>query len=357
MQYWDDSTIEKIRQGYFSAVYFNRTKEILLSEKNLKGVTMQIFQKNEGSILCGIEPVMELFRKGTGLRQLAEDWVDKSSELEILSLHDGDKMSSWETAMHISGPYVYFAHLESVYLGILARSTMIATNVKKAVDASNGKSVIFFADRFDYFMNQQLDGYAAKTGGASGVCTPAHTEWWGGEAAGTMPHALIALYDGNTVEAVKKYAQYAGDSNVIALVDFENDCVRTSLEVARALGDTLWGVRLDTSEKMVDESLRQQATGSRQQFNGVNPELVKLVRKALDQEGFEKVKIAVSGGFYDEKITRFEAEGAPVDVYGVGAALVHGANDFTADIVRVEGKDIAKKGREYRENNKLRSVI
>ena len=49
--------------------------------------------------------------------------------------------------------------------------------------------------------------------------------------------------------------RFADEMNVTVLVDFENDSVRTALEVADALGDRLWGVRLDTSERLVDRSL------------------------------------------------------------------------------------------------------
>src|SRR3990167_7792010 len=181
MKYFSEETIDKIRRGYYSAVYFNRTKEILLKEKNVKKVTMQVFQKKEGSILCGVEEVKKLLKIGTGYFK-GENWIDKSGELEVKSLADGDRLEAWETVMHIKGPYAYFAHLESIYLGILARRTFVATNTRKCVEAASGKSsdsegkpIIFFADHFDYFLNQKGDGFAAKIGGASAVFTQAMT--------------------------------------------------------------------------------------------------------------------------------------------------------------------------------------
>src|SRR3989338_4010071 len=188
MKYFNEETIGKIRRGIYSAVYFNRTKEILLKENNLKRVTMQIFQKKSGSILCGVEEVRELLKAATGFLK-GKSWADKSSDLELSALSDGDRLSAWETVMHLKGPYVYFAHLESVYLGILARRTLVSTNTRKCVEAaggkpsdSEGKPIIFFADRFDYFLNQPGDGYATKIGGASAVCTQAMTAWTGREA-------------------------------------------------------------------------------------------------------------------------------------------------------------------------------
>jgi len=359
MKYLTDEQIQKIRDGYYSAVYFNRTKEILLGEKNMSVVTMQVFQKQDNSILCGIEEMKELFSHATGYWD-NHKWIDTHKKLIIETLEEGDTLSAWNPVMHITGPYVYFAHLESLYLGILARRTLVASNTAQVVKAANHKWVIFFADRFDYFLNQTGDGYAAHLGGVSGVCTEAHAAWWGGSPVGTLPHALIAVNGGNTVEAAKQFSRYYGDVNLIALVDFENDCVKTALEVARAMGKKLWGVRIDTAENMTDESLEVQSSkikikntnskikSSYNTLNGVNPTLVKLVRTALDQEGFPYVKIVVSGGFDADKVAWFEKEKAPVDVYGVGSALLKGNNDFTADIVRVDGKDVAKAGREYR---------
>jgi nicotinate phosphoribosyltransferase len=187
---------------------------------------------------------------------------------------------------------------------------------------------------------QTGDGWAAHVAGAIGVSTDAQASWWGGRGVGTVPHGLIAAYHGSTVEAAKAFARrYADQMHVTVLVDFENDSVRTALEVARALGDDLWGVRLDTSEALVDEALK----GT--DLRGVQPELVRKVRAALDAEGFERVRIVVSGGFDAARIRRFEAEDVPVDVYGVGSSLIRGANDFTADVVEVDGVPCAKVGR------------
>ena len=365
MKYFSQDTIEKIRRGYYTAVYFNRSKEILLGEGNLKKVTMQIFQKKEGSILAGIAEVRELLKEATGyfdppssrlnLDSGEAKWVDKSNELEVSALRDGDRLSAWETVMHIKGPYAYFAHLESIYLGILARRTSVSTNTRKCVEAASGKSsdsegkpIIFFADRFDYFLNQKGDGFAAKIGGASAVCTQAMTVWSGRDAVGTIPHALIAVYGGDTVKTAELFHKYYPEESLIALVDFNNDCLSESLSVARKLGEKLWAVRLDTAAELTDKSLENK------KLKGVTAELVRTVREALDKEGFSKVKIIVSGGFYPEKIAEFSKEKVPADGYGVGSGLIHGENDFTADVVEVEGEKIAKAGREFKPNYKLK---
>ena len=202
---------------------------------------------------------------------------------------------------------------------------------------------------------QTGDGYAAQVAGAIGVSTDAQSSWWGGRGIGTVPHALIACYDGSTVAAAEHFAAWAPEEmNVVVLVDFENDSVRTSLEVARALGPKLWGVRLDTSERLVDRSLWSQMGDF--DPRGVNARLVHEVRAALDGEGFHDVRIVVSGGFTVEKIRSFESSGVPADVYGVGSSLLRGSNDFTADIVRVGGRPLSKAGRRERPNPRLELV-
>ena len=144
------------------------------------------------------------------------------------------------------------------------------------------------------------------------------------------------------------------DFNIAVLVDFENDSVATALDVARALGPRLWGVRLDTSGQLVDRSLWDELGDF--DPRGVNERLVRKVRDALDGDGFERVRIVVSGGFDAEKIARFERGGVPVDAYGVGSSLIRGENDFTGDIVLTDGRVTAKVGRRFRPNPRLELV-
>jgi nicotinate phosphoribosyltransferase len=257
--------------------------------------------------------------------------------------------------MTIEGDYSLFAHLETIYLGCLARRTLVMRNVREVVEAANGKPILFFPARHDHWLVQTGDGWAAHVAGAIGVSTDAQASWWGGTGVGTVPHGLIAAYGGDTVAAARDFAdRFAGEMNVTVLVDFENDSVRTALEVADALGDKLWGVRLDTSGLLVDRSLWHEMGYF--EPTGVNPVLVERVREALDGAGHQRVKIVASGGFDAARIRRFESQGSPVDSYGVGSALLRGENDFTADVVRVDGRDCAKVGRRYNPNPRLQRV-
>jgi nicotinate phosphoribosyltransferase len=339
-----DLPVEKMREGYYTDAYFNYARDTLLADRRHPRVVMQVFQKQE-AVLGGMDEAIAI------LKFCSHDW----DALTVHALYDGDEISPWETVMTIEGDYTLFAHLETCYLGVLARRTRISTNVRRVVEAANGKPILFFPARHDHHRVQTGDGYAAHVAGAIGVSTDAQASWWGGRGVGTVPHALIAAYGGNTVLAASKFAEQADpDINIVVLVDFENDSVRTSLEVARALGHRLWGVRLDTSESLVDRSLWHEMGDFRP--TGVNERLVRKVRDALDAEGFERVKIVVSGGFTAERIAEFEAKGVPVDSYGVGSSLIRGANDFTADVVLADGRPSAKVGRTYRPNARLELV-
>jgi nicotinate phosphoribosyltransferase len=336
--------VEKIRDGYFTDAYFNHARSTLLSDGLHPRVLMQVFQRRD-AVLGGIDEAIAV------LRLCSHDW----NGLEVHALHEGDLIEPWETVLTIDGDYSLFAHLETVYLGVLARRTLVTTNVRRAVEAANGKDVLYFPARHDHFSLQAGDGYAAHVGGASGVSTDAQGSWWGGRGVGTLPHALIAAYGGDTVLAATKFAAWApAEMPIVALVDFENDSVRTAIEVARALGPRLWGVRLDTSGELVDESLGDERSDPN--LRGVNERLVQTVRDALDAEGFGDVKIVVSGGFTAEKIRRFEARAVPVDAYGVGSSLIRGENDFTADVVETDGTPSAKVGRVYRPSTRLERV-
>ena len=281
-------------------------------------------------------------------------WVDESESLDIKALNDGDIINPWESIMHIKGKVTSFAHLETIYLGILARRTRVATNVKSVVAAAEGTPVLYFPARFDHWEVQGGDGYAAYIGGASGVSTLAQGEWWGAKASGTVPHAMIASLGGNTVDAVKVFGESYPETNLVALVDFNNDCVGTAVECAEAMEGKLWGVRLDTSEKMVDKSIFNNMGNFKP--TGVIPELVNMTRDALDKKGFSDVKIVVSGGFSPAKIKEFESRNIPVDAYGIGSYLLQGNYDYTADIVKVNGRHCAKTGRKFIPNPRLEKV-
>src|SRR5215216_3929632 len=205
-----DLPVDKMREGYYTDAYFNHTRETLLADDRNPRVVMQVFQKRD-AYLGGMDEGIAI------LKLCSHDW-------EALTVH------------------ALFAHLETVYLGTLARRTLITTNVVRVLEAANGKQIIFMPARHDHHRVQTGDGYAAYVAGQIvgapvGVTTDEQASWWGGKGVGTVPHALISSYGGNTVLAATKFAEWAPENmNIVVLVDFENDSVRTALEVARALG-------------------------------------------------------------------------------------------------------------------------
>ncbi|MGO9972818.1 MAG: quinolinate phosphoribosyl transferase [Solirubrobacteraceae bacterium] len=349
--------VDKIRDGWYTDAYFNSSKELLEAEGRHAQVTVQVFQKHQ-SQLGGIDEAIAILKQCAGRRRPSGAWEAGWDRLEVRALYEGQDIKPYETVMTIEGDYSLFVHLETVYLGCLARRTLIMRNVREVVEAARGKQVLFFPARHDHWLVQTGDGWAAHVAGAIGVSTDAQASWWGGRGIGTIPHGLIAAYGGDTVAAASAYAdRFASQMNVTVLVDFDNDSVATAIAVAEALGERLWGVRLDTSATLVDRSiLSDMEAGGSFQPTGVNLQLVRRVRAELDGAGHERVRIVASGGFNVAKIKAFEEAGAPVDAYGVGSSLVRGENDFTADVVLLDGRPCGKVGRPYRPNARLERV-
>src|SRR5690349_786724 len=278
-----DLPVEKMRAGWYTDAYFNHARSTLLADERHPRVLVQVFQK-KNAWLGGMDEAIAILRLCS----------HEPGGLTIRALYDGDLIRPFEPVLTIEGDYTTFAHLETVYLGTLARRTLITTNVVHVLEAARGKPIIFMPARHDHHRVQTGDGYAAYVAGQIvgapiGVTSDAQASWWGGTGVGTVPHALIAAYGGDTVLASVKFAEWApADLNVVVLVDFSNDSVATALEVARALGPRLWGVRLDTSESLVDRSLWDEMGDFRPV--GVNERLVWKVRNALDAAGFDGVR-------------------------------------------------------------------
>ena len=429
--------IERMRQGWYSDKYFENINRMLTAlsaegyfysgdhhnlpedmspEQIAVGdieVEMQWFTRRMGkTTIVGVDKALAMLRHCTGYFK-GDTFVDTSDTLEVSAVQDGTIVKyegdplKIQPVIKVRGKYRDFAMLETPTLGILTRSSRVATNVYETLVAARGKPVLFFPARFDVHEVQAADGYAyniavqrfnrdhAQDLGPF-VSTDAQGDWWGGAGGGTVAHAAIASFLGDTAEAMMQFSNIL-PPNIprIALVDFNNDSVRDSLRVLdvmfakyrelmtdgykeEAEKYKLFGVRLDTSGSLRDVSV--QPLGEPTLDLGVNPRLVFNVRSALDnawerwdlpqswkeaaKEFCHNVKIVVSGGFNPEKIRRFEKLDVPVDIYAVGSYLFNNSNstvtDFTADVVRVkvhgEWIDMAKVGRQVGENEKLERV-
>src|SRR5919204_5163242 len=171
--------VKRIRDGYYSDAYFNFSRELLLAEGRRPNVTMQVFQKHH-SVLGGIDEAVAIVKECSGVYDADGEWQPGWDELTVRALHEGDEVEPFETVMTIEGDYALFAHLETVYLGCLARRTLVMRNVRAVVDAAAGKPILFFPARHDHWLVQTGDGWAAHVAGAGRASTDAQASWWGG---------------------------------------------------------------------------------------------------------------------------------------------------------------------------------
>jgi nicotinate phosphoribosyltransferase len=311
-----------ILSGETADIYFERARTILAAEQLDPVVTMEIFSRGEG-ILCGAEEALAYLRE-----IFAEVGGDPGPVVE--SLHDGDRFSPKETVMRISARYSAYGLYETAILGILASCSGWATAARRIVDAAAPIPVIGFGARHVHpSVADQLD-YASVIGGCVGASTPAGARLAGLNPTGTMPHALVLIF-GDTVRAAEAFDRHIDpDIPRIVLVDTFKDEAEEALRVAEALGDRLWGVRLDTPSER----------------GRVTPDLVKEVRARLDLAGHPNVRIVVSGGLDIDRIGVFKDAGAPVDSFAVGSAISKASPiDFTGDLKEIDGQPVAKRGR------------
>lgn len=336
----------RIAEGYFSANYFLKSREI--AEKHLAGhiVKEQWFQRRDDTTLCGIDEAIAILHT----------FARNPQDLIIEALHDGDLIQANEPVLKVTGKYEDFGFLESLIDGVLARRSSVATNVTEVVRALRGTNCFSMADRQDDYLTQNGDGYATYVAGIKKFSTDAQGEWVGVKGMGTMPHALIALSGGSIEKAAKLYHETFPNEQVTALIDYNNDVVTDTLKLAAVLGHDLAAVRVDTSKALIDHYFDDKDTSGFDP-HGVCKQLIYGLRQALDQHGYNWVKITVSSGFTAKKIDEWTKEGVPVDTYGVGTSLINNTTvGFTGDLVELDGKPQAKEGRRDIPSDRLEKV-
>ena len=337
---------KELGEGFYSANYFLKSREIVTKNKPGHKVTMQWFQRRDDSMLCGIDEAIAVIHT----------FAHNPQDLEIEALNDGDIIQNKEPVLKVTGRYEDFGFLESVIDGILARRTSVATNVREVLKVIGDTPVFSMADRQDDYLTQVGDGYATYVAGIQKVSTDAQGKWWGGKGMGTMPHALIQICDGDVCKASDIYLATFPNEKVTALIDYNNNVVRDAVILAKHLGEKLNAVRVDTSKALIDHYFDDKDTSGFDP-HGVCKELIFALRKALDDNGFSFVKITVSSSFTAEKIKEWVSAKVPVNMYGVGTYFVNNMTcGFTGDLVVLDGKAQAKEGRENYFNPKLKKV-
>jgi len=141
----------RLKDGFFSANYFLKTRKIVSENIPNQIVTMQFFQREDDVMVCGLDESIALIK----------EFAYRHEELEVLALNDGDIIQNGEPVLKITGRYEGFGFLESMIDGILARRSSVATNVYRVMRELNGKGIINMADRQDEYNTQIGDGYAA----------------------------------------------------------------------------------------------------------------------------------------------------------------------------------------------------
>ena len=311
----------EILSGDSADVYFARAASILEREGMDPLVTMEVFTRHD-ALLCGIDEAKNL------LGHVLADC--DPGEVTVEALDDGDTVGPKEVVLRIQARYRRIGLYETAILGMMAQSTGWATAAKECVEVAAPQPVISFGARHVHPDITDVLDYAAIVGGCVGASTPAGARLAGLSPTGTMPHSLVLIF-GDTVEAALAFDRDLGpEVPRIVLVDTFKDEAEEALRVAHALGDRLYGIRLDTPAER----------------GRVTADLVHEIRARLDREGFHHVKIVVSGGLNPDRIRYFKEAGAPVDSFAVGS-YISGASpiDFTGDIKEIDGKPIAKRGR------------
>lgn len=311
------ATDEEIRAGRVTDVYFDRTVRILRQKQIDKVVSAEVRAKvlPNGwgwAVLAGMEEVLRLF-EGIGV--------------EVWGLPEGMVFHPYEPVLTITGPYTLFAIHETPMLGFLCQASGIATAAARCRIAAGDRTVLSFGARRMHPAIAPMIERAAYIGGCDGVSTLLAAELIEAEPSGTMPHALI-LVMGDTVEAAKAFHEVLEPKvKRVALIDTFQDEKFETLRVAEALGEALFAVRLDTPSSRRGDML----------------EILREVRWELDLRGFHHVRLFVSGGIDEEKILRLNPF---ADGYGVGTHISNAPTvDFAMDIVEIEGKPLAKRGK------------
>ena len=271
--------VDRMREGYYSDAYFVRAEILLEAEGDHPRVTMQVFQKR-GLSWAGSTRRSRSSRSARALgRRLDAGWdssrCTRSRRRRDRAPGDGDDDRGRLLAVRPSG---------DALPGLARAPLAIMRNIAQVVDAARGKQIFYFPARHDHWLSRPATG-SAHIAGAIGVSTDAQASWWGVAGIGTVPHGLIAAYGGDTVLRRRRVRRALPPGHEHHRPGrFRERLVRTRARGRRARSGTkLWGVRLDTSEQLVDRSLLDEMGSFHP--TGVNPRLVENVRGGLDGAG------------------------------------------------------------------------
>ena len=308
---------QQIRDGLVTDVYFERTREILRAKGIDRSVTAEFLAKDfprdyPWAVLAGIEECVALL---------------KDLPVDVRITQEGTFIKPFQPVLEIRGKYLDFGRYETALLGFLCQASGVATMAARCRKAAGNRTLTSFGARRMHPAIAPMVERNAYIGGCDGVAMGLGARLAGIEPSGTMPHALILIM-GDTVAATKAFHDVI-DPRVkrVSLIDTFNDEKMEALNVAEALGEDLYAVRLDTPKSR----------------RGDFRKILEEVRWELDLRGHKHVKLFISGGLDEYRIQELRD---CVDAFGVGTAITAApVIDFSMDIVEVDDKPLAKKGK------------
>jgi len=306
-----------IKAGKYTDVYFTRTMEVLKAKKIDKRVRAEFIAKRfpedySWGVFAGLEEAIYLL---------------KGLPIQVRAMKEGTIFRAYEPVMEIEGRYIDFGLYETSILGLLCQASGVATKAARCKKAAGDRRVISFGARRIHPVIAPMVERNAFIGGCDGVSVVKDAEMLHEEPSGTMPHALILMM-GDTVEATKAFDEVIHPKvRRVSLIDTFNDEKIEAIRVAEAMGKKLFGIRLDTPSSR----------------RGDFQKIIEEIRWELNLRGFNHVKIFVSGGLEEKRILSLNPF---VDAYGVGTSITNArVIDFAMDIVEIEGKPLAKRGK------------
>jgi nicotinate phosphoribosyltransferase len=371
--------------------YFLRTGEILRAERINLWVKAQIMIRRGPGKVYGTNEALAILEKYSPLLE---------HQGKVYALEEGANYSPRETIMLIEAPIQDIVELETMYLGAISAETtrandkkgvdlnQIRKNMEAVVKAAKGRQVSYFGARHWKFNEDAAIARAAYEGGATSASTDIGAGTFGQKGIGTTPHVLENIMawkygrEKAVLETLLAFDKHIGQEVPrIILCDYRNKEITDTLTCANALGNRLWGPRIDTCGENIAEGALQflelekleQIAGKKiiipaqeEKYwfgNGVTITGVYAMRKALDKNGYADMKIALSSGFAEPRKVKAFVNAEEIlevklfDMLGVGQIFESRAAKM--DIVAVGETaenfvPISKTGRVYNPNPRLK---
>jgi len=306
-----------IIRGKITDVYFERTLKILKAKKINPVVKAEFIAKSfpdewRWAVLAGMEEAANIL---------------KHLPVNVRSIREGTIFFPYEPVMEIEGRYQDFCVYETALLGLLCQASGIATKAARFKKLAGQRPVISFGARRMHPVLAPMIERNAYIGGCSGVAVGKSGEMIGEDPMGTMPHALIICM-GSTVEAIRAYDEVLAPAlKRVVLIDTFLDEKFEALNVAEAMGNKLFAIRLDTPSSRRGDFYR----------------ILEEVRWELDLRGHKKIRLYVSGGIKEQDVPVLNSF---VDAYGIGTSISNApVVDFSMDIMEIEGEPRAKRSK------------